>query len=137
MKARKKRSQRIRGARSIPEGSIYERFQTSERKEPKTHAYPTNIIKFNLEQNNQHSKKVFHPTQKPVALLEYLIKTYSNPGDTVLDFTMGSGSTGVAAILNDRNFIGFEIEEDFFNVAKERLAEACSQVPIGPSDQTI
>jgi len=62
-----------------------------------------------------------HPTQKPVPLLEYLIKTYSNAGETVLDFTMGSGSTGVAAKKVGRAFIGIEMDEKYFNVAKERI----------------
>ena len=62
-----------------------------------------------------------HPTQKPVALLEDLIKTYSNEGDTILDFTMGSGTTGVAAKNLNRNFIGIELDEGYFNIAKERI----------------
>lgn len=63
----------------------------------------------------------FHPTQKPVALLEYLIKTYTNHGDTVLDNCMGSGSTGVACVNTNRNFIGIELDENYFNIAKERI----------------
>lgn len=65
--------------------------------------------------------KGLHPTQKPVALLEYLIKTYTNEKDLVLDNTMGSGSTGVAAINLNRSFIGMELDENYFNVAKERI----------------
>ena len=64
-----------------------------------------------------------HPTQKPVALLEYLIRTYTNEGDTVLDNTMGSGSTGVACKLTGRNFIGIEIDRDYFRIAKQRIKE--------------
>lgn len=64
-----------------------------------------------------------HPTQKPVALLEYLIHTYTNEGDTVLDNCMGSGSTGVACINTNRNFIGMELDERYFNIAKERLEQ--------------
>ena len=64
-----------------------------------------------------------HPTQKPVALLEYLIKTYTDEGDLVLDFTMGSGSTGVACLNTDRRFIGIELDEKYFNIAKERLSK--------------
>lgn len=63
----------------------------------------------------------YHPTQKPVALLEDLIKTFSNKGDTVLDFTMGSGSTGVAAIKTDRKFIGIEKEKKYFDIAVSRI----------------
>ena len=62
-----------------------------------------------------------HPTQKPLALMEYLVKTYTNEGDTVLDFTMGSGTTGVACKRLNRNFIGIEIDEKYFNIAKERI----------------
>lgn len=65
--------------------------------------------------------KGFHPTQKPVALLEYLIKTYTIKGETVLDFTMGSSSTGVACKNLNRNFIGIELDETYFNIAKERI----------------
>lgn len=65
-----------------------------------------------------------HGTQKPVALCEWLIRSYTNEGDTVLDFCMGSGSTGVAAINTNRNFIGIEKDADFFDVAKERIADA-------------
>ena len=62
-----------------------------------------------------------HPTQKPVELMEYLIKTYTNENETVLDFTMGSGSTGVAAKNLNRNFIGIEMDDNYFNIAKERI----------------
>lgn len=80
--------------------------------------YPRSIIKFSLD------KDKFHPTQKPVALLEYLIKTYTNEGDLVLDNCMGSGSTGVACVNTNRNFIGIELDEKYFNIAKERI-EKC------------
>ena len=78
--------------------------------------YPTSILRFSGE-------KGFHPTQKPVKLLEYLIKTFSNEGETVLDNAMGSGSTGVACIHTGRNFIGIEKDEKYFNVAKSRIEE--------------
>ena len=65
--------------------------------------------------------KRIHPTQKPVALLEYLIKTYTNEGETVLDNCMGSGSTGVACINTNRNFIGYELDEKYFEIARKRL----------------
>ena len=68
--------------------------------------------------------KPSHPTQKPVDLLEYLIRTYTNEGETVLDFTMGSGSTGVACVNTNRNFIGIELDEWYFNIAKERIEKA-------------
>jgi site-specific DNA-methyltransferase (adenine-specific) len=77
--------------------------------------YPRQLLKF----SGVHKPK--HPTQKPVALMEYLIKTYTNEGETVLDFTMGSGSTGVAAKNLNRDFIGIELDETYFNIAKERI----------------
>lgn len=65
-----------------------------------------------------------HPNQKPVDLLEYLVRTYTEEGELVLDATMGSGSTGVAAIRAGRNFVGFETDEKFFEIAQERIARA-------------
>jgi len=78
--------------------------------------YPKRIIEFSVERGE-------HPTQKPVALLEYLIKTYTKEGDIVLDFTMGSGTTGVACKNLDRDFIGIELDDDYFNIAKKRIKE--------------
>lgn len=71
-------------------------------------------------------KAEFHPTQKPVALMEYLIKTYTNPGDTVLDNTMGSGTTGVACMNTGRNFIGVEKDKEhgYFQIAEKRISDA-------------
>lgn len=66
-------------------------------------------------------KENYHPTQKPVALLEYLIKTYTNENDTVLDNAMGSGSTGIACVRTNRNFIGIELEKNYFDIAKDRI----------------
>lgn len=80
--------------------------------------YPSTIIEFQVDMKAQ-----YHPTQKPVALLEYLIRTYTNEGETVLDFTMGSGSTGVACINTNRNFIGIELDQKYYNIAKSRLEE--------------
>ena len=77
--------------------------------------YPTQILEFPKDQ------KPLHPTQKPVALMQYLINTYTNEGETVLDFTMGSGTTGVAANNIGRSFIGIELDETYFNIAKERI----------------
>ena len=76
--------------------------------------YPRQVLKFNVESG-------LHPTQKPVALLEYLIKTYTNEDELILDFTMGSGSTGVACINTNRRFIGIELDENYFNIAKKRI----------------
>ena len=65
-----------------------------------------------------------HPTQKPVALMEYLIKTYTNKGDLILDNCMGSGTTGVACVNTNRNFIGMELDKNYFNIAKDRIEKA-------------
>ena len=80
--------------------------------------YPTDIVYFKTPESEG---EVYHPTQKPVKLLEYLVKTYSNEGDTVLDFCMGSGSTGVACQNTNRSFIGIEKDEKYFEIAKDRL----------------
>ena len=77
--------------------------------------YKSNILKYKKDYDG------YHPTQKPVALLEDLIKTFSNEGDTVVDLTMGSGSTGVACVNTNRNFIGFELDKEYFDVANERI----------------
>ena len=79
--------------------------------------YPKSILKFS------RPSKPMHPTQKPVPLLEYLIKTYSNEGETVLDNCMGSGSTGVACVNTNRNFIGIELDKGYFDIAKNRIEE--------------
>jgi site-specific DNA-methyltransferase (adenine-specific) len=81
--------------------------------------YPRSVVDFSTA---FHAREAgLHPTQKPVALMEYLIKTYTNEGDTVLDFTMGSGTTGVAAKNLGRNFIGIERDEKYFQIAQERI----------------
>lgn len=77
--------------------------------------YPLSVHTFIKDKNKDH------PTQKPVALLEYLIRTYTNKGDTVLDFTMGSGSTGVAALKTERKFIGIEMNEEYLQIAEKRM----------------
>ena len=79
--------------------------------------YP-NILKYKKDYQN------LHPTQKPVALMESLIKTYTNVGETVLDFTMGSGTTGVACVNTERNFIGIELDDKYFKIAEERINKA-------------
>ena len=79
--------------------------------------YPTNLLRF----SNANRAEKTHPTQKPIALMEYLIRTYTNEGETVLDNTMGSGTTGVAASRLNRNFIGIEMDEAYFKIAEERI----------------
>jgi site-specific DNA-methyltransferase (adenine-specific) len=83
--------------------------------------YPDGVIKISSYQKETNSLNRIHPTQKPVELMEYLIKTYTNENETVLDFTMGSGSTGVAAKNLNRNFIGIEQDENYFNIATDRI----------------
>lgn len=80
--------------------------------------YPKSVIEIGSE------FKPIHPTQKPVPLFEYLIKTYTDEGDTVLDNCMGSGTTGVACINTNRNFIGIELDDNYFNIATERIKKA-------------
>lgn len=82
--------------------------------------YPKSILTFQKD----HPSTTVHPTQKPLALLEYLIKTYSNTGDVVLDNTMGSGSTGVACVNTGREFIGIELDDEYFEIAENRIKEA-------------
>ena len=91
--------------------------------ENKGYRYPIDILKFN-------SDKGFHTTQKPVELCEYLIKTYTNEGETVLDNCMGSGSTGAACVNTNRQFIGIELDEGYFNIAKKRIEEAVNDLPM-------
>lgn len=88
-----------------------------------TEKYPTSIIRV----QKPHPSRCKHPTQKPIALLEYLIRTYTNKGETVLDNCMGSGSTGVACANTGRKFIGIEIDDHYFRVAKERVVSAYVQ----------
>ena len=82
--------------------------------------YPVSVLKFKRDAG-------LHPTQKPVALLEYLIKTYTNEGETVLDNVMGSGSTGVAAVNTGRKFIGIELDKKFYETAKNRIEKAIEE----------
>ena len=77
---------------------------------------PQTVQFFNVERG-------YHPTQKPIALMEYLIKTYTNEGELILDFTMGSGSTGVACLNTNRRFIGIELDENYFNISIDRIFE--------------
>ena len=82
--------------------------------------YPSSVQYF----NNRDRDRGMHPTQKPVALFEYLIKTYTNENETVLDFTMGSGTTGVACVNTNRKFIGIELDDNYFEIAKNRIEKA-------------
>jgi DNA modification methylase len=110
-------------AKSCKQAGIYHGEQTWEYTGGNTDRYPVTVLYFKIERG-------LHPTQKPVALMEYLIKTYTNKGDTVLDFTMGSGTTGVACINTDRNFIGIEKNPEHFKTAQERINSAHKKLDI-------
>ena len=84
-----------------------------------THKYPQSILTF----SNAVQKGKVHPTQKPVTLFEYLIKTYTDEGETVLDNCMGSGTTAIACLNTERNFIGFELNEEYYNISLKRISE--------------
>ena len=97
-------------------------------KSSKTHdeskRYPKNLLSYNNRQGELHYMYRVHPTQKPVPLFEYLIKTYTNEGELVLDNCMGSGTAGVACKNLNRKFIGIELDENYFEIAKNRILEA-------------
>ncbi len=93
--------------------------QTEDTRAGSREKYPTSILRY----AKPHPSKATHPTEKPVALLEYLIQTYTDTGETVLDNCMGSGSTAVACIRSGRHYIGYEQEEEYYNIAKGRIAE--------------
>lgn len=101
------------------ESENYGKYKRSDdfRSIPINKTYPRDVLKF----NNSNIKKKVHPTQKPVALIQYLIKTYTNENETVLDFTMGSGTTGVACKNTNRDFIGIEQDDKYFKIAEERI----------------
>jgi DNA modification methylase len=84
--------------------------------------YPRNLVSISADERGTVGR--IHPTQKPVALLAYLVRTYTNPGETVLDFCMGSGTTGVAALQEGRDFIGIEREAAYYEIAQRRIAAA-------------
>ncbi len=98
---------RTLGARPNQVGREYESYT----------GFPHNVLEF----PNMTGKQAIHPTQKPVALFEYLIKTYTNEGETVLDNCMGSGTTAIACINTNRNYIGFELDEHYYNIAQDRI----------------
>jgi site-specific DNA-methyltransferase (adenine-specific) len=110
---------KLSGTNSIITGSMGIDYQTGV-------GYPKTVLE--IPRPNNLSGGGQHPTQKPVALYEYLIRTYTNEGDTVLDFTMGSGTTGVACVQTGRNFIGIEIDPTYFAIAQKRIADAEAQM---------
>jgi site-specific DNA-methyltransferase (adenine-specific) len=98
-------------------GEVYRSLRSEHRDNPEGHLLPITPLEFKCEFGH-------HPTQKPVALMEYLIKTYTNPGDVVMDNCMGSGTTGVACVNTDRGFIGIERDPEYFNISQVRITEA-------------
>lgn len=114
-------------------GEVYKQAQSRHRDNPDGSRYPKTVLRF--KQETGCGAKGWHPTQKPVDLMEYLIRTYTNEGDTVLDNTMGSGTTGVACVNTGRNFIGIESDEEYFNIAKERT-RTMGQLPLILAHQT-
>ena len=104
---------------SVPSLDVEERYTGG-----KTTRNPSSIQKFNTPKHNSADKSGYHPTQKPIEACEYFIKTYTIEGETVLDFTMGSGTTGVACKNLNRNFIGIELDNTYFNIADERIKSA-------------
>lgn len=121
-KSSKKKSDMFGGIKS------YE-FKTSENHNENLR-YPKNELKYNNRKGELNTLNRLHPTQKPVELLEYLIKTYTNENETVLDNTMGSGSTGVACLNTNRKFIGIEQDEKYFEIAKKRINDYILQPSI-------
>lgn len=107
---------------------VYGDFKKVTRQIPTTKGYPKTIQYFATPYKGGEGGK--HPTQKPVDLIEYLIKTYTNKGETVLDFTMGSGTTGVAAKNLDRKFIGIEKDKNYYKIAKDRINKQKKQLKI-------
>ena len=106
--------------------SEHDRFNSDESKLKKiyTEKYPDSVLYFSSQGKENNNTTKVHPTQKPVALYEYLVRTYTNAGETVLDICMGSGTTGVAAIQTGREFIGIEKEQKYFEIASRRIAQA-------------
>ena len=118
-----KRDKPIKSGGNSIQARVYSGFKCMENgnEYKKTYDYknPITLIEF-----DKVRKGALHPTQKPVPLLEYLIRTYTNEGETVLDFTMGSGSTGVACANTNRNFIGIELDEEYFKISENRIKQA-------------
>ena len=109
----------IKSGRKNKSSNLYSKYDGGDYVQ-KVGNYPRSILFYPTEGD----KHRLHPTQKPVALFEYLIKTYTNEGETVLDNCMGSGTTGVACINTNRNFIGIELDDKYFEIAKQRISEA-------------
>lgn len=114
------KSDSLRGVETSPTSVVTGGIKHAQYKQTST-GYPRQLLEF------ASAGSTVHPTQKPVALMEYLIKTYTNEGEIVLDFTMGSGTTGVACMNLDRLFIGIEIDKDYFEIAEKRIHDAMAE----------
>ena len=112
-----KRTSQKSGNKKYGNTKVYGKHSGNFKDNQSDYILPSNLIEINTERG-------LHPTQKPIALMEYLIKTYTNENETVLDFTMGSGSTGVACVNTKRNFIGIELDDKYFDIAKQRIGQA-------------
>lgn len=111
------------GNESSGKSEVYGRIATSSpTREKNTHRFPDTQLNIQCVVNRH--KTSGHPSEKPVALMEYLIRTYTIEGETVLDNTMGSGTTGVACVNTNRNFIGIEMDEKYFEAASRRIRKA-------------
>ena len=108
------------------DGRCYRKTKTGISGGGSTKRFPRDVVKFKWDTQ----KSALHPTQKPVALLEYLVKTYTNKGDLVLDNCMGSGSTGVACVNTGRKFIGMELDPGYFEIAEKRINEAMERTAV-------
>ena len=109
-------------------GRVYQRRKANITCNDGAHYYPRDVLEVNSINNSSKKEPRYHPTQKPLALMEFLVKTYTNEYEIILDATMGSGTTGVAAVSNGRKFIGFEKDEKYFEISKKRLMSAlCRQ----------
>ena len=117
---KEKRTTQKAGNKKYGNTKVYGKQDAEYKDNQSDYILPANVL-------NKKVERGLHPTQKPVALMEYLIKTYTNENETVLDFTMGSGSTGVACLNTNRNFIGIEMDDNYFNIAKKRIEEHTKQ----------
>ena len=114
---------RVKNKTKAQTGTIYGDLKEYTTKKDERKRYPGSVFVHSYQENELHYSKRLHQTQKPVALFEYLIKTYTNEGDTVLDNCMGSGTTGVACKNLNRNFIGIELDPEYFKIAEKRINE--------------
>ena len=108
-------------------GRVYQYRKAATTENDGNHYYPRDVVKFTSVQSLHKTEPRYHPTQKPEALMEFLVKTYTNEWELVLDATMGSGTTGVAAVRCGRRFIGFEREKNFFEICQKRLQAELSR----------